>query len=66
MRKMKLGFLTVAFENLELKEFSDKIVHTHAKDTEILSEGLYENGIYGSVFQDGKNGGDIGYQALGK
>ena len=32
-----------------LSEFADRIFHTHAKDTEILSDGLYENGIFGSL-----------------
>ncbi len=37
-----------------IDDFADKIVHTHAKDAEILEEGLYENGIYGPLFKKGK------------
>ena len=32
-----------------LFEFADRIFHTHAKDTEILSDGLNENGIFGPL-----------------
>ncbi len=38
-----------------VNEFADKIVHTHAKDTQILQDGLYENGIFGPLFKNGKN-----------
>lgn len=38
-----------------VNEFADKIVHTHAKDTEILQDGLYENGIFGPLFKNDKN-----------
>ncbi len=38
-----------------VNEFADKIVHTHAKDTEILQDGLYENGIFGPLFKNGKS-----------
>jgi|UniRef100_A0A7V3REY1 sugar phosphate isomerase/epimerase len=37
-----------------IDDFADKIVHTHAKDTEILEDGLYENGIYGPLLKKGK------------
>ncbi|MGC8544755.1 sugar phosphate isomerase/epimerase family protein [Athalassotoga sp.] len=38
-----------------VNEFADKIVHTHAKDTQILQDGLYEHGIFGPLFKNGKN-----------
>jgi sugar phosphate isomerase/epimerase len=38
-----------------VNEFADKIVHTHAKDTQILQDRLYEYGIFGPLFKNDKN-----------
>lgn len=40
-----------------IDEFSDRICHAHAKDTEILTDGIYESGIYGNVLAEGGHGG---------
>ena len=33
-----------------LHEFGDRVRHVHAKDTEIMAEGVYEHGVMGETF----------------
>ena len=35
-----------------LREFAPRIYHVHAKDTEIIADGLYEYGVLGRIFTD--------------
>jgi sugar phosphate isomerase/epimerase len=52
---IRLGVDHVRF----LNEFAGKVWHVHAKDTEVMSEAVYEFGLYqGSVFQKGHGFGE--------
>ncbi|MDQ6832392.1 MAG: sugar phosphate isomerase/epimerase [Chloroflexota bacterium] len=35
-----------------LREFAPRIYHVHAKDTEIIADGLYEYGVLGRIFTE--------------
>lgn len=50
-------FVWMGIDHLRvLREFAPRIYHVHAKDTEIIAEGLYEYGIAGRQFTEGRGG----------
>ncbi|TAK22591.1 MAG: sugar phosphate isomerase/epimerase [Chloroflexota bacterium] len=44
-----------------LREFGDRVYYAHAKDTELLSEGLYDGGIMAPDFGQRAIGGETGW-----
>lgn len=48
-----------------VEEFSDRIFHAHAKDTEILNDGLHDYGVFGSVKSTGHGQGWWRYRLPG-
>ncbi len=44
-----------------LREFADRVYYAHAKDTEVIPEGIYEGGYGGPAFGQRAVGGDTGW-----
>lgn len=50
-------FVWMGIDHLRvLREFAPRIYHVHAKDTEILPDGLYDHGILNRQFSEGRSG----------
>ena len=50
-------FIWMGIDHLRvLREFAPRIYHVHAKDTEIIPEGLYEYGMLNRIFGEGQRG----------
>lgn len=46
-------FVWMGIDHLRvLREFAPRIYHVHAKDTEIIADGLYEYGVLGQIFRE--------------